>query len=113
MATNMKELQYLVNHAAITQEHIKETNRLLRKLSTLGYLDLMDDLSLRGMLQLYRPPMAKPLDKFEIIANFKGNISETHKAALYRLKKNFETNGKLTDVEEMTLNCIMEIWDIY
>jgi hypothetical protein len=112
MSKDIEKLQYLANHPVIKHEHIMETTRLLRKLNAVGHLDLMDDLSLDSMIQLYRPPATKPLDKFEIIANFKGPLSEKHKADIERLKNSLELNGKLTGVEEMTLNCIMEMWNI-
>ena len=112
MTKEIEKLQYLASHPTIKHEHIIETIRLLKKLNITGYFDLFDDLCLDSMIQLYGPIITQPMDKFQSIANFKGLISEKHKLDIERLKTNLEKNGNLTDIEELTLNCIMEMWNI-
>jgi len=114
--TSSEKIQAILSFSGpMLTEHKMESIRLSKK----QQFDLIDELAIDSIFQIYKPPLVKATgpavlsnhDKLKMILNFSGTISKTHKDEAARLLKKLETS-RLSSIDEMSIDGIIGMWDI-
>jgi len=109
----LAKLEALVCFPKISTEHLIETTRLLRKIQIRGNLNLMEELSVDGMFQIYKLEITSGVtakNKIKQIFESPEGIPEKYKIKANILLEKVESNIKLDSIDEMTIDSIYELW---